>query len=104
VVEQRRERGLGPPDWWLERPYVSPALAVFMRAFEDLGSEREVSVISAGDKGVLHVGRIPWRAVEEYGHAQRLDADNRMLLHDVIAALDDEYIPWRVAEIQAALK
>lgn len=78
-VEDRKAKGLPPPDWALEPPPVGFGDDFWIRAFEETSTDRRVSG-----------GPIPWSSIERWADAHDLDRITRRLLHRFVRAMDGE--------------
>lgn len=67
-VESAEKKGRPPPDWFLEEPEIPAHSELFLRAFLDLGTERQI-----GPEGVL--GPIPWSRVRLYSLDKGFDRE-----------------------------
>jgi hypothetical protein len=77
------------PDWYLEEPMLIPGTDFYMKAFEDLKTERSIG---------MGMGLIPWRAMIQYAVHVGLDGANTDNFVIIIKAMDHAYLNWHQKE------
>jgi len=94
-VQVRRDRGLDPPDWYMERPELERGHEFFLEAFWQLSTCRQVG---------LGVGPIPWTACYQYGLAHNLDCDMLVVFPRIMMRMDEAYLDWSAREMERKSK
>lgn len=86
---EQAERSHAPiPDVILNKPRLLPGLVFYMKAFNDLQSERPVIV---GASSAVE-GQIPWRAAKEYALAWGLSSQDFSRMWTLLRRMDSVYI------------
>jgi hypothetical protein len=85
IIAQCLQDGIPIPDRIKNQPELLPGLELYLNAFHDLSSCRQVG---------MGVGFIPFTAVLEYARWHGFDKAHSEDLHYHISCLDSAYVSW----------
>jgi len=79
------ERGLDPPEWYLNEPVPDDATRLILEAFRRCSTERQVG---------MALGPVPESAIDAFGDREGLDPDTMAVLRPAVRACDEAYLEW----------
>lgn len=85
IIKQCMREGLPLPKRIQNAPQLLPGLDLYMRAFYDLDTTRQVG---------FELGPISWLAIQEYARELELEGEGKEDLHHFIRVLDNEFLMY----------
>lgn len=86
IIRQCKQHKMPLPDAILNAPTLQPGLELYLSAFMDLNTTRQIGMAE---------GPIPWNYVKDWGIYNKLDDEQMHALFYHIRAMDDKYLSYK---------
>lgn len=86
IIRQCKQHKMRLPDAILNAPTLQPGLELYLTAFMDLSTTRQLG---------MGEGSIPWNYIKDWGIYNKLDDEQMYALFHHIRLMDNEYLSYR---------